>query len=689
MTTAHLDALGAFQRMTTIRQFESRCLELSRKGLVHGSIHLSFGQEAIPVGVCAALQPRDRVLATYRGHGWALSRGVPLIPMLAEVCQRAGGINGGRCGSPLLSAPEYGFFGENSIVGAGVPIAAGIGMAALAQDSGRVVAVSIGDGAMNQGAVHEGIVFAAARNLPLVIVCEDNGWSEMTPTAAFLRGGTLIERVTGYHVAAETVDGCDAEEVLDAAQWAIAEARSGRGPVFLHCKTVRLSGHYNGDIEHYRPQSDAEEAKGREPLARLRQRIVADGVASDGDLDAIEAAIAAELDSVSAAVLAMDEPPQSSAAEHIVAFPAPEGAPADAESARDTTALTYQRAVNQALRTELASRPEVLVYGEDVGAAGGIFGVSRGLQKEFGAERVFDTPISESAIIGSAVGAAMEGMRPVIEIMWGDFLLVALDQLINQAANVRFINRSALHAPMVLRYQQGATPGACAQHSQSLEAFLAHVPGLKVGVPATPADAYAMTRAAVADPDPCVLAEARELYQMAGEVDLGAPAEPVGGARLHRRGDSLAIITWGPMLWRALEAAERLAESGHRASVLDLRWLRPLDDEAIDEVVRESGGRVIVAHEANLTGGFGGEIAARINERHFRDLLAPVRRVATLDTRIPAAPALQRAVIPGVQAILDAAVSLGGPDRGGPDCSPRMAANGAAADAAAALEGGS
>jgi 2-oxoisovalerate dehydrogenase E1 component len=579
------------------------------------------------------------------------------------VCQRAGGINGGRCGSPLLSAPEYGFFGENSIVGAGVPVAAGVGLAARAQDSGRVVVVSIGDGAMNQGSVHEGILFAAARNLPLVIVCENNGWSEMTPASAFLRGENLIDRVAGYHVAGEIVDGCDADEVLDAAQWAVAEARGGRGPVFLECKTVRLSGHYNNDLEHYRPGDDTEDAKRREPLARLRQRIVAEGLASGADLDAIEASVTAELDTVTAEVLAMPEPPASSAAEHILApaqtgspVPAPIAAPAAGTAATET--LTYQRAVNRALRTELADRPEVLVYGEDVGAAGGIFGVSRGLQKEFGAERVFDTPISESAIIGSAVGAAMEGMRPVIEVMWGDFLLVALDQLVNQAANVRFINRSALNAPMVLRFQQGVTPGACAQHAQSLEALLAHIPGLKVGVPATPADAYAMTRAAVADPDPCVLAEARELYQVSGEVRLDTPVEAAAGARRHRSGNALAVITWGPMLARVLAAADQLAERGQHLSVLDLRWLRPLDDAAIDDVVRACGGRVIVAHEANLTGGFGAEIAARITERHLRELAAPVRRVAAPDIRVPAAPALQRAVVPGVQAILDAAGAL-------------------------------
>ena len=654
------DALDLYRRMSVIRRFEERCLELSREGFIKGSIHLCLGQEAIPVGVAAAQESGDRVIATYRGHGWAIARGVPLEPLLGEICQRAGGLNGGRCGSPLLSAPDYGFLGENSIVGAGVPIAAGAAMAARYLETGRVVTVSIGDGAMNQGSVHEGMVLAAARNLPLVIVCENNGWSEMTPASAFLRAGNLVDRAAGYHIPAEIVDGCDAEAVFDAATWAMAEARAGRGPVFLECKTVRLGGHYNGDIEHYRPLADAEQARHQEPLARLSREIASQRDGSAAVLEAIDAEVRQEIDAVTAAVRAMDEPAAETAVGHVTADPRDllEPAAPTANSDAGPVELTYQRAINRALRDELASRPEVVVYGEDVGTAGGIFGVSRGLQRDFGPDRVFDAPISESAILGSAVGAAMEGMKPVVEVMWGDFLLVALDQLVNQAANVRFVNRSRLHAPMVVRFQQGATPGACAQHSQSLEAFLAHVPGLKVGVPATPADGYAMTRAAVADPDPVVLAEARELYQVTGPVHVGGPPEVAAGARVHRQGADVAILTWGPMLHRALSAADILSGLGHEASVVDLRWLRPLDDDTIDAVVRQCQGRVIVAHEANLTGGFGAEVAARISERHFGTLTAPVRRVGAPDVRIPAAPALQKAVLPSADWLVEAVLTM-------------------------------
>jgi len=355
----------------------------------------------------------------------------------------------------------------------------------------------------------------------------------------------------------------------------------------------------------------------------------------------------------------MPEPAPETALNHLYAEPRTEARPGFSDEALPRE-LTYQRAVNAALKEELAARPEVIFYGEDVGFAGGIFGVSRGLQKEFGSERVFDTPIAESAILGSAVGAAMEGMRPVVEIMWADFVFVALDQIVNQAANVRYINSSRLTAPLTIRMQQGVTPGSCAQHAQSIEAFLAHIPGIKVGLPATPQDAYRMTLAAIEDPDPTVLIEFRSLYQMTGEVVTGGPIEPASGARRYGAGSDVAIITWGSMLHTALEASQVLRNEGIDSSVLDLRWVNPIDDAAIGQVVADSGGRVIIVHEANTTGGFGAEIAARISERHFVDLAAPIIRIGTPDIRMPSAPSLQKALIPNLTNIADAARALVG-----------------------------
>ncbi len=247
----------------------------------------------------------------------------------------------------------------------------------------------------------------------------------------------------------------------------------------------------------------------------------------------------------------------------------------------------------------------------------------------------------------------MSGLRPVVEIMWGDFLFVALDQLVNQASNVRYITGGAASVPMVVRTQQGVTPGSCAQHSQSIEAMLAHVPGLKVALAATAEDAYEILRSAAADPDPCIVIEARGLYPSQGDVVRTEGAGPVGKARLRREGADVGIVTWGNMVPRAMEAAEMLDGEGIAASVLDLRWLNPLDEAALSDLARACNGRIVVAHEAVRTGGFGAEIVARLHE--MRPGAINARRVTTPDVRMPAIPTWQAALIPDANAIAAAA----------------------------------
>ncbi|TKG71698.1 alpha-ketoacid dehydrogenase subunit alpha/beta [Prauserella endophytica] len=653
-----MSLVESYRSMARIRAFEEKCLELSAAGIIKGSIHVCEGQEAIPVGAARALRPDDWVVATYRGHGWAIVKGAPIVGVLAEICHKEGGLNGGRAGSALLSSPEHHFLGENSIVGAGVPIGAGSAVASTRRADGGVTVVSVGDGALSQGALHEGLVFAAAESLPLVVICENNGWSEMTPTSQMIRG-SLVDRVSGYGIRALTVDGGDPETVERAVEDALATARAGAGPIFLDCQTVRLRGHYNRDIEHYRSADDKETARAGDPLVRLAARLRDEGVA-DALLEQIHAEVNEEVRYAAELVADMPDADPSRSSGHAFNHRSTP-TPIEVEAAAPTE-LTFQMALNRALDIELSARPELLVYGEDVGNAGGIFGVTRRLQKKHGRDSVFDTPIAESAILGSAVGAAMRGMRPVVEIMWADFLLVALDQLVNQAANAHYVTRGDLSVPLVVRTQQGATPGSCAQHSQSLEALLAHVPGLKVCLPATPQDAYTMLRAAIADDDPCIVIEARSLYQVKGEVDIAANPALGRGAVLRRQGRDALIVTWGTMVAPALQAADQLSEAGIEVSVLDLRWLRPLDEEALHSAVRAAGGRVVVAHEANLTGGFGAEIVARVQAEHFASLAAPVERVAAPDIRVPAAPSLQKAVLPGVRQLVETCRGLLSPD---------------------------
>ncbi len=655
--------LDAYRRMQTIRLFETQVQTFVRSSppQAAGSAHLCAGQEAIPVGALSALRADDRVVATYRGHGWALESGITTDELMAEICHRATGINGGRAGSAYATAPHRRFIGENSIVGAGGPIACGAAIAAQVQGTGRVTIVSFGDGAMSQGALHEALIFAAARQLPVIFVCENNGWSEMTPIRDMAKVERLSARAAAYGMEGVTADGCDPLAVRDAVAAAAAKARSGNGPTLIEFDTIRLWGHYTGDRQHYRPAADKAQSEQRDPIAALRKRLVESGACTERQLDDIDASVKNGIDAAAQRALDAPKPDPATARDHVFAPPrAVENASAPAE----TMELTMAKAINRALRDELESCPETLVYGEDVAIAGGVFGVTMDLQRRFGEKRVFDTPIAESAILGSAVGAAIEGNKPIVEIMFADFLLVALDSIINQAANVRYHTRGQFGAPIVVRTQQGALPGSCAQHSQSLEALLAHIPGIRVGLPATPQDAYAMLRAAARDPDPCVIFESRGLYGLSGEVTVGGAIEPAQGARLHRKGSELTIVTWGASVRDALAAAETLASKGREVAVLDLRWLSPLDDEAIAAAVA-SCGRVLIVHEANTTGGFGAEIAARIAERHSGGLKAPVRRLGTADTRIPASPVLQQALIPRADAIVAEALDMlsGAPSR--------------------------
>ncbi|MBU2669860.1 acetoin dehydrogenase [Actinoplanes bogorensis] len=321
----------------------------------------------------------------------------------------------------------------------------------------------------------------------------------------------------------------------------------------------------------------------------------------------------------------------------------------------ETAKLTYGGAINAALARCLDQMPETLLFGEDVALPGGVFGVTRGLRKAYG-ERVFDTPISETAMLGAAVGAAMMGRRPIVEIMWADFMLVAFDQIVNQAANVRYVSEGRLSAPMTIRTQQGNAPGACAQHSQNLEALLLHVPGIRVAMPVQAQDAYDITLSAVANDDPVVVIENRTLYAGAkAEVQIGGPVAPIGGHRLRRAGDDVTVVTWGAII-SSVEAA--VDSTGVSADVIEAVWLNPFDTEAVLASVRRTG-RLLVVHEANLTGGFGAEVVARVVESGVSLRSAP-RRVGALDSRIPAAVQLAQAVLPQTSTVAAALVEITG-----------------------------
>lgn len=319
----------------------------------------------------------------------------------------------------------------------------------------------------------------------------------------------------------------------------------------------------------------------------------------------------------------------------------------------ESPVLTYAAAVNAALDRALATLPNTVLFGEDIALPGGVFGCTRGLRDKYGG-RVFDTPISEAAILGAAVGAAVTGLRPIVEIMYADFLFVAFDQLINQAANIRYVSNGRLHAPLTVRTQQGPVPGACAQHSQAVEAILAHIPGLRVAMPATPQDAYWLLLAAISCEDPTIVLESRALYYGTKEaVSLEDPPASCWRARVVRPGRDVTILSFGAMLRTVSNACEALLERGISPEIVDARWASPLDFETVYDSVRRTS-RLVVVHEGALTGGIGAEVAARVSTVLWGTLKAPVERVGLRDVRVPAAPELQRTVVPSEAAVVSA-----------------------------------
>ncbi len=326
--------------------------------------------------------------------------------------------------------------------------------------------------------------------------------------------------------------------------------------------------------------------------------------------------------------------------------------------------ITYAEAIKEAMSIEMRKDENVFLMGEDIGVYGGAFGVSVGMIEEFGEERIRDTPISEAAIMGAAIGAAITGMRPIAEIQFSDFLTISMDQLVNQAAKIRYMFGGKAKVPLVVRAPAGSGTGAAGQHSSSMEAWYAHVPGLKVVIPSSPADAKGLLAAAVADDNPVVFLEQKLLYRVKGEVPEEPYSIPLGVSDVKRKGDDLTVVTWGRMVNRCLEAAEALSEKNVSVEIIDPRTILPLDTAPIIESVKKTG-RLLIVHEAVQTGGFGGEVAARIADSEaFWYLEAPIKRLGGSDTPIPYNPKLEAAAVPTPEKIMAKCEELAAMGRG-------------------------
>jgi 2-oxoisovalerate dehydrogenase E1 component len=639
-TFTEVDILEMHRRMLVIRGFEERVAALYRDGEVPGFVHLSIGQEAAAVGACWPLAPRDVITSTHRGHGHCLAKGLDPISMLAELMGKEQGSNRGRGGSMHIADPNLGIFGANGIVAAGLPIAAGAATAAQLRNDGSVAVAFFGDGAVAQGAFHEALNLAAVWRLPVVFFCENNGYAEFSP-ASTQHAAPLERRAAGYGVDYFTVDGNDVVATASLMAGVVDGVRTGRGPAIVEAITYRWHGHYEGDPERYRSPEEVRAWEDRDPLLIHARRLRSEGVADD-TIASLESTVALELDDAVRAARRSGSPGVGTLTDFVLrARPLqPEPSPPGEEA----PVFRTMDAIRAALEIELAGDDRVFVAGIDVAAGGNVFGLTRGLHDAFG-DRVRDTPISETAIVGLGVGAAMAGMRPVVELMYLDFVGVCLDQLLNQAAKMPFMTGGAAQMALTVRTQFGAGRASGSQHSQSLEALLAHIPGLSVVMPSTPADTYGLLRAAIQDPNPVIFIENRLLYGMKGPQPATDHVLPIGRSTVVRAGTDVTVVSLSRMVHEAVAAAECLAGEGVSVEVIDLRTVAPLDMAPILESVRKTS-RLVIAHEAVVPFGVGAEIAAAVARDGFWDLDAPIQRVGAATSPPPYAPDLERAWLP-------------------------------------------
>ncbi|MET7487846.1 dehydrogenase E1 component subunit alpha/beta [Streptomyces sp. NPDC005538] len=634
--------LEMYRRMRRIRRFEERASELYKATEIPGFLHLSIGQEASAVGACWPLGARDGITSTHRGHGHVLAKGLDSASMMAELMGKEAGTCHGRGGSMHIADPGLGIYGANGIVGAGLPIAAGVATAAKLRAAGDVVVAFFGDGAVAQGMFHEAVNLAAVWDLPVVFLCENNHYSEFSPASEQHRA-PLSARAAGYGIGYQHVDGNDVLAVAQTMTGVVARLRAGGGPVLVEAETYRWHGHYEGDPERYRSPEEVAAAKERDPLLVARRQL--DPAAADAVDEEIDKEIEAAVDWARS----LPEPDPETLHDYVSAprLPVPEPAPlpADAEIFRSMDA------VRLALEHELTADPSVFVAGIDVGAGGNVFGLTRGLAQAFPG-RVRDTPISESAVVGTAVGAAMAGMKPVVEIMYMDFIGVCLDMLLNQAAKLRFMTGGRASMPLVVRTQFGAGRSSGSQHSQSLEALLAHIPGLTVVMPSNPADTYGLLRAAIQDPNPVVFVENRLQYGLKGPMPPADHLIPLGKAKVVREGTDITLVSWSRMVQDGLAAAELLAGEGISVEVIDLRTIAPLDRETVLASLAKTN-RLVIAHEAVRDFGVGAELSAMAVDEGFWHLDAPVTRVAPPSVPAPYAPSLERVWLPSRDTIAE------------------------------------
>jgi len=648
-------AVKLYRNMLRIRLFEEKAAELYRVNKVLEGIHTYIGEEAVATGVCANLRRDDYITSTHRSLGHCISKGMPLNKIMAELFGKVGGCCRGKSGSMHIADFSLGNLGANGIVGAGIPIAVGAGLSIKLKRTDQVAICFFGDGAANQGTFHEGINMASIWDLPVIFVCENNLYSTWTRQSDVMRVKDIANRAAGYGIPGIVADGNNVIEVYETSKKAIQMAREGKGPTLIEYKTYRFRGHHEGDrTQQYRPKEEEEQWRKKDPIEMFRTFLLESNKCHENELKIIEEEVIEEInESVRYAEVSPFPPEEEAVKDVYYVHESPlNQLSSESISKKELKEITYREAIREALIEEMNRDDRVFIYGQGyMGIRGGAFGVVKGLQDIFGKERVKDAPISESAMVGCALGAALTGMKPVVEIMYMDWITLAMDQIVNQAAKIRYTSGGQVKVPLTIRSSFRVLSSTGPHHSQSFESWFMHVPGLKVAIPSNPCDAKGLLKMAIRDENPVLFLEHKGLYNLIGPVPQEDYVISFGQADIKREGNDVTLLATSRMVHTALKAADTLSRQGIDVEVIDPRTLVPFDKKTLIDSVKKTN-RVVIAHEACKTGGIAGEITSILMEEAFDYLDSPVMRVASLDTPVPFSPSLEKNFLPNEDKII-------------------------------------
>ncbi len=655
--------IGAYRTMLLSRRLDEKMLTLLKQG--KGFFHIGCaGHEAVQAAFGMLSRPgHDWYSCYYRDLCLYLTiGGTARDVMLHHLAKAEDPNSGGRQMAEHYSSPEMHVLPLSSSVAAQFLPGLGLGLAIQRLGTDAFVYCSSGEGATSQGAFHEALNWAARVKAPVLFLVQDNKYAISVPVSEQTAGGSAFKLARGYEgLARAIIDGTDFFNTYAVASAAIAHLRAGKGPVCIVADVVRLLPHSSSDNHaKYRSPEELESDRKVDPISRMEMQLIEAGILDEAAARRLRKEVAREVDEAAAWAERRPDPEPESARRHVV-YEGDLGLTYEARKPHGP-AIVVVDAINHALHEEMARNERVIVYGEDVAKGkGGVFTATRELTDRFGEDRCFNSPLAENSIIGTAVGLAAAGFKPVVEIQFGDYIWPAMDQLRNQAASFRYRSNGAWGCGMVIRVPVGGYIHGGLCHSQNIEAIFGHMPGFRIAFPSTAADAKGLLKTAIRMQDPVLFLEHKALYRMAGARSPEPDADyllPFGKARTVREGSDLTIITYGAMVHKTLSVLRALEKQGGvSAEVIDIRTILPLDMETIFQSVRKTS-RALVVYEDHEFGGFGAEIAAQISDEAFRHLDAPVRRCAGRFSPIPFAESLERYVLPQDEDILAAVQSV-------------------------------